>query len=47
MIGTVDNSLRDEELAAEVELTAALIAAANGSATPLSPAEIDRVLGLR
>ena len=36
----------DDELLDEVELTANLIVAANQSDTPMSLAEIDRILGI-
>ena len=42
-----DVELEDDELLAEVELTATLIAAANQSEDRLSAEEIDRLLGLR
>ena len=42
----LDVELEDGVLLAEVELTAALMSAANASDTHLSDAEIDRVLGL-
>lgn len=42
----LDVALEDPELLAEVELVAALMAAANASETALSPVEIDRLLGL-
>lgn len=42
----LDVELNDDDLLSEVELTAALIVAANGSDAPLSPGEIDRILGL-
>lgn len=38
--------LNDDDLLQEVELTAALIAAANSAQSSLSPIEIDRILGL-
>lgn len=41
-----DVRLEDDELLDEVELTSNLIVAANQSDRPLSPAEIDRILGL-
>ncbi len=41
-----DVRLEDDELLDEVELTANLIVAANQSEQPLSPSEIDRVLGV-
>jgi hypothetical protein len=41
-----DVELEDTDLLAEVELTTSLIAAANQSDGPLSPNEIDRLLGL-
>lgn len=42
----LDVELSDDELLQEVEMTAALIAAANNSDAPLSTQEIDRILGL-
>jgi hypothetical protein len=42
----LDVSLHDDELADEVELTARLMIAANESARPLSPAEVDAALGV-
>ena len=41
-----DVHLEDDELLDEVELTANLIVAANQSDTPMSLAEIDRILGV-
>ena len=40
-------SLEDGELMDEVELTASLIVAANQSDHPLTPEEIDRILGVK
>lgn len=42
----LDDSLHDDALLAEVQLTAALMAAANAADEPLSQAEIDQALGL-
>lgn len=42
----LDVELEDAELLVEVELTTTLIAAANQSDGPLSPDDIDRLLGL-
>lgn len=42
----LDVDLEDAELLGEVELTAALIVAANQSETKLSQAQIDEILGL-
>lgn len=42
-----DVPLQDDELMAEVELTANLIVAANQTSDHLSLGEIDRILGLR
>ncbi len=42
----LDVSLDDAELRAELDLTVQLILAANGSDSPLSRAEVDRILGL-
>ncbi len=42
----LDVELNDDDLLSEVELTAALIVAANSSESSLSPGEIDRILGL-
>lgn len=42
----LDVQLNDDDLMSEVELTAALIAAANNSEDKLSVEEIDRILGL-
>lgn len=42
-----DVDLEDDELLAEVELTADLIVAANQSDERLSSEEIDRILGVR
>jgi hypothetical protein len=42
-----DVELEDDELLAEVELTASLIAAANQSDVHLTNDEIDRILGLK
>ena len=42
----LDVDLEDSDLLGEVELTAALIVAANQADERLSPREIDRVLGL-
>lgn len=42
----LDVELEDTDLLSEVELTAALIVAANQADTRLSTAEIDRILGL-
>ena len=42
-----DPELRDDELRAEIELVSELVLAASASDAPLSPAEIDRALGLR
>ena len=39
--------LQDDDLLAEVELTASLIVAANQSEGRLTSEEIDRILGLR
>jgi hypothetical protein len=41
-----DDSLRDVELQAEIELVADLVLAASGSETPLTAADIDRILGV-
>ena len=41
-----DVRLEDDELLDEVELTTNLIVAANQSESPLSAAEIDRILGV-
>lgn len=41
-----DVELEDPELLDEVSLTAGLMVAANQSEGPLSPEEIDRLLGL-
>ena len=43
----LDVELQDDELLAEVELTASLIVAANESDGHLSADEIDRILGIR
>jgi hypothetical protein len=43
----LDVELSDDDLLQEVELTAALIAAANNSDAPLSTSEIDRILGIQ
>lgn len=42
----LDVELNDADLLSEVEMTAALIVAANSSQAHLSSAEIDRILGL-
>ena len=42
----LDVQLHDGDLAAEVELTARLMVAANESENRLSPAELDRILGI-
>jgi hypothetical protein len=44
--GVADDGLRDVELQAEIELVADLVLAASGSETPLTAADIDRVLGV-
>ena len=41
-----DVSLHDEELLAEVELVTNLIVAATGSAEPLTPKQVDQLLGV-
>jgi hypothetical protein len=41
-----DITLEDSDLLSEVELTTDLMIAATGSDLPLSPAEIDRLLGI-
>ena len=41
-----DVRLEDDELLDEVELTANLIVAANQSETPMTPSEIDAILGI-
>lgn len=43
----LDVELQDDELLAEVELTASLIVAANDADGHLSAEEIDRILGIR
>ena len=43
----LDVSLHDSDLAAEVELTASLMVAANESASALAREEVDRILGVR
>lgn len=43
----LDVELEDEELLGEVELTAALIVAANQADDHLSPSEVDAILGVR
>ena len=46
MVPSTDASLQDPQALAEIELYGELVIAASASATPLSRAEIDRVLGL-
>ena len=46
LVDPLDVELNDNELMSEVELTAALIVAANNSDQQLSAGEIDRILGL-
>ena len=46
MVPSSDASLQDPQALAEIELYGELVIAASASATPLSRAEIDRVLGL-
>ena len=46
MVDQLDVPLEDSELLAEVELTTNLIIAASAAKTPLSVAEVDRLLGL-
>ena len=41
-----DVSLHDEELLEEVELVTNLIVAATGSAEPLTPKQVDQLLGV-
>lgn len=43
----LDVSLHDSDLAAEVELTASLMVAANESSHELAREEVDRILGVR
>jgi hypothetical protein len=43
----LDVSLHDSDLAAEVELTASLMVAANESASSLAREDVDRILGVR
>jgi hypothetical protein len=45
-VDPLDVDLEDADLLGEVELTAALIVAANQAPDRLSPGEIDRILGL-
>lgn len=47
MVPSADASLQDPQALAEIELYGELVIAASASATPLSRAEIDRVLGLQ
>ncbi len=44
--GAPDDGLRDADLQAEIELVADLVLAASVSDSPLSTADIDRVLGV-
>jgi hypothetical protein len=44
---TPDLSLHDEEQLAEIELYGAVVIAASSHDGPLTPTEIDEVLGLR
>ena len=46
MVPSSDASLQDPQALAEIELYGDLVIAASASATPLSRAEIDRVLGV-
>jgi hypothetical protein len=46
VVPSSDASLQDPQALAEIELYGELVIAASASATPLSRAEIDRVLGL-
>ena len=47
MVPSGDARLQDPQALAEIELYGELVIAASASERPLSPAEIDRVLGLR
>ena len=47
MVPSGDGRLQDPQALDEIELYAELVIAASSSERPLSPAEIDRVLGLR
>ncbi len=41
-----EDGLRDADLQAEIELVADLVVAASASEAPLTPADIDRILGV-
>jgi hypothetical protein len=41
-----EDSLSDDDLSSEIELVADLVVAASSSDEPLSPPEIDRILGV-
>ncbi len=47
MVPSGDGRLQDPQALDEIELYGELVIAASASEQPLSPAEIDRVLGLR